>query len=108
VYEEEFWPYSSPDSNSFRYFVYGESEVCLIAKSRKKSEDLVQKIKDVMGSFNRDTVAKPATARGPGSRLLLVMTTVLINKMFLYNYLCTFVFTSIKSDDFQLCCVISK
>jgi hypothetical protein len=28
--------------------------------------------------------------------------------MFLYNYLCTFVFTSMKSDDFQLCCVISK
>jgi hypothetical protein len=36
----------------------GESEVCLIAKSRKKTEDQVQKIKEVMGSFNRDTVAK--------------------------------------------------
>ncbi len=28
--------------------------------------------------------------------------------MILYKYLCTYVFTSIKSDDFQVCCVISK
>jgi hypothetical protein len=34
------------------------SEVWLIAKSRNKTEDLIQKIKEVMGSFNRDTVAK--------------------------------------------------
>jgi hypothetical protein len=37
-----------------------------------------------------------------------MMTAVLTNKMILYIYLCTFVFTSIKLDDFQLCCVISK
>jgi hypothetical protein len=36
----------------------GESEVCLVAKSRKKTEDLTQKIKEVMGFFNRVTVAK--------------------------------------------------
>jgi len=36
----------------------GESEVWLIAKSRNKTEDLIQKIKEVMGSFNRDTMAK--------------------------------------------------
>jgi hypothetical protein len=38
--------------------VCGESEVWPIAKSRNKTEDLIQKIKEVMGSFNRDTVAK--------------------------------------------------
>jgi hypothetical protein len=38
--------------------VWGESEVWLIAKSSNKTEDLIQKIKEVMGSFNRDTVAK--------------------------------------------------
>jgi hypothetical protein len=58
VKEEEVWPSSSPDSNSFRYFVWGESEVWLIAKSRNKTKDLIQKIKEVMGSYNRDTVAK--------------------------------------------------
>jgi hypothetical protein len=38
--------------------VCGESEVWLIEKSRNKTEDLIQKIKEVMGSFNRDPVAK--------------------------------------------------
>jgi hypothetical protein len=36
----------------------GESEVWLIAKSPNKIEDLIHKIKEVMGSFNRDTVVK--------------------------------------------------
>jgi hypothetical protein len=36
----------------------GESEVWLIAKSRNKTKDLIHKIKEVMGSFNRDTMAK--------------------------------------------------
>ena len=36
----------------------GESEVWLIAKSPNKIEDLIQKIKEVMGPFNRDTVGK--------------------------------------------------
>jgi hypothetical protein len=34
-----------------------------------------------MGSFNRDTMAKAARAEGPRSRLLLLLTAVLINKM---------------------------
>jgi hypothetical protein len=38
--------------------LWGESELWVIAKSRNKTEDLIQKIKDVMGFFNRDTVAK--------------------------------------------------
>ncbi len=51
---------------------------------------------------------RPARAWGPGSSLLLMVTAVLINKMILDMYLCKFAFTSIKSDDFQLCCVIWK
>ncbi len=51
---------------------------------------------------------RPARAWGPGSRLLLVLTAVLLNKMILNMYLCNFAFTSIKSDGFQLCCVIWK
>jgi hypothetical protein len=38
--------------------VRGKSELWVIAKSRNKTEDLIQKIKEVMGFFNRDTVAK--------------------------------------------------
>jgi hypothetical protein len=35
-----------------------KSEIWVIAKSRNKTEDLIQKIKEAMGSFNRDIVAK--------------------------------------------------
>jgi hypothetical protein len=38
--------------------VCGDSEVWAIAKSHNKIEDLIQKVKEVMGSFNKDTVAK--------------------------------------------------
>jgi hypothetical protein len=31
---------------------------CLIEKSRNKTKDLIQKMKEVLGSFNRDTVVK--------------------------------------------------
>jgi hypothetical protein len=38
--------------------VWGESELWVISKSSNKTEDLIQKIKEVMGPFNRDTVRK--------------------------------------------------
>jgi hypothetical protein len=58
VWLEEVWLHRSPDCKPFGYFVCGVSEVWLIAKDPNKIEDLIQKIKEVMGSFNRDTVAK--------------------------------------------------
>jgi hypothetical protein len=58
VQEEEVWPPSSLNGNFFRYFVWGESEVWVIEKSRNQTKDLIQKMKEVLGSFNRDTVAK--------------------------------------------------
>jgi hypothetical protein len=45
-----------PNCNSFRCFVFGDSEVWVIEKSRNKTKYLNQKMKEVMGSFNRDTV----------------------------------------------------
>jgi hypothetical protein len=36
----------------------GANELWVIDKSLNKTEDLIQKIKEVMWSFNRDTVAK--------------------------------------------------
>jgi hypothetical protein len=47
-----------PDHNSFCFFESGESELWVIAKFRNKTKDLIQKIKEVMGSLNRDTMAK--------------------------------------------------
>jgi hypothetical protein len=36
----------------------GKSELWVTAKSCNKTKDLIQKTKEVMGSFNRDTMAK--------------------------------------------------
>ncbi len=38
--------------------MWGESEVWVIEKSRRKTKNLIQKIKEVLRSFNRDTVVK--------------------------------------------------
>jgi hypothetical protein len=38
--------------------LWGEFELWVSAKSCNKTEDLILKIKEVMGSLNRDTMAK--------------------------------------------------
>jgi hypothetical protein len=38
--------------------LFSEFEVWVIEKSRNKTKDLIQKMKEVLGSFNRDTVVK--------------------------------------------------
>jgi hypothetical protein len=58
VWEEEIWPPSSPNCKFFRCFVWGEFEVWVIEKSHNKTKDLIQKMKEVLGPFNRDTVVK--------------------------------------------------
>jgi hypothetical protein len=45
--------------------VWGESEVWVIEKSRNKTKDLIQKMKEVLGSFNRDTVVKACKSLRP-------------------------------------------
>ncbi len=63
--EEEVWPPSSPTCNFFRCFVCGESEVWVTEKSSNKTKDLIQKMKEVLGSFNRDTVVKVCKSLRP-------------------------------------------
>ncbi len=58
-------PPSSPNCTFFRYFVWGESEVWVIEKSLKKIKDLIQKMKEVVGFFNRDTVVKACKSLRP-------------------------------------------
>jgi hypothetical protein len=45
--------------------VCGESEVWVIEKSLNKTKDLIQKMKEVLGSFNRDTVVKACKSLRP-------------------------------------------
>ncbi len=58
---EEVLPPSSPDCNPFDYFLCGVSGLRVYAKSQNKFKDLIQKMKEVMGSFARDTLAKACT-----------------------------------------------
>jgi hypothetical protein len=62
VWVEEVWLPSSPDCKPFDYFVWGVSELRVKAKSLKKCKDLIQKMKEVMGSVARDTLAKACTS----------------------------------------------
>ncbi len=58
AWEKEVWPPILPNSNPSDYFACGVTESKAKAKPHNITEDLIQKIKEVMGSFNRDTVAK--------------------------------------------------
>jgi hypothetical protein len=58
VWDKEVLPPSSPECNHLDYFVLGVSELMAKAKPHYKTEDLILKIKEVMGSLDRDTVAK--------------------------------------------------
>ncbi len=70
VWVEEVWLPSSPDCKPFGYFVCDVSELRVKAKSRNKSKDLIQKMKEVMGSLARDILAKACTS----SRIEVVFT----------------------------------
>jgi hypothetical protein len=65
VWEEEVRPPSSPICKFFPYFVWGESKVWDIEKSHNKTKDMIQKMKEVLGSFNRDTVVKARKSLRP-------------------------------------------
>ncbi len=58
VWDKEVLRPSSSDCNHWDYFVSGVSELMVKAKPHNKIEDLILKIKEVMGSLARDTVAK--------------------------------------------------
>jgi hypothetical protein len=55
---QRFWPPSSPDCNPVDYFVWGVTELKVYAAPHNKTEDLVKKIKEVMGYLDKHTVAK--------------------------------------------------
>ncbi len=56
--DKEIWPPISPECKHLDNFVLGVSELMVKAKPHNKTEDLILNIKEVMGSLDRDTVAK--------------------------------------------------
>jgi hypothetical protein len=62
VWVEKVWLPSSPDCKPFDCFACDVSVLWVKAKSRNKTSDLIQKMKEVMGSLARDTLAKACTS----------------------------------------------
>ena len=52
VWVEEVWLPSSPDCKPFDYFVCGVSDLRVIAEFRNKFKDLIQKMKELVGSLD--------------------------------------------------------
>jgi hypothetical protein len=75
------------------------------AKPHNKTEDLILKIKEVMGYLDRDSVAK--AYKSYTSRTKAIVTAdgfFLLNKWILNLFICNFYFILTKSDDFHRCC----
>jgi hypothetical protein len=58
VWEMKVWPPSSPNYSLFDYFAWGVSGLLVNAKPHNKIEGFIQKLKAVMASLDRGTVAK--------------------------------------------------
>jgi hypothetical protein len=82
------WLPSSPDCKLFHYFVWGVSEFRVKAKSRNKSKDLIQKMKEEMWSLARDTLTKVCTSFRSRMRLSSQLMVVLLNMLIVNMYLC--------------------
>jgi hypothetical protein len=104
VWDKEVGPPISPDCKHLDNFVWGVSELMIKAKPHNKTEDLILKIKEVMGSLDRDTVAK--AYKSNMSRIEAVVTAdgSFIELMDSQSFICNFYFILTKSDDFQRCC----
>ncbi len=55
---KEVWPPSSPDCNTLDFSVWGVPELKVNAAACNNIEDLNKKMKEVMGYFDRDIVAR--------------------------------------------------
>jgi hypothetical protein len=58
VCETDIWPSSSPDCNHLDCITLGVSGSRINLKPHNKTEDLIQRIKEMVGSLDRETVAK--------------------------------------------------
>jgi hypothetical protein len=86
--------------------VWGVPELQVYAAPRNKTDDLTKRMKEAMGSLDRDTVAKACSRFCPRIEAVVANDGVFIEYVILNIFPCYIFFTSIKSDHFQLCCVI--
>jgi hypothetical protein len=86
--------------------VWGVSELKVNAAACNNTEDLNKKMKEVIGFFDRDIVVR--TCRRFYSWIEAVVADYgnLIKYMNSQYISLLYFFTSIKSDHFQLCCVL--
>jgi hypothetical protein len=83
---KELWLPSSPDCNPLDYFVWGVSELHVNKTPHNTSAALMEKITEVMGNLDKDTMAK--ACRRFRSRIEAVVVTLsnkTIPSMFIYH-----------------------
>jgi hypothetical protein len=75
-------------------------------KPHNKTENLLPKIKEVMRSFDRNTMAKACMSFRPRMDAVFAADGSFIEYVDCQYVSLLIFFTSIKSADFQLCCAI--
>jgi hypothetical protein len=100
MWEKEIWP----GCNTLDYFICGISEYRVNVKPHIITPYPISKIMEVMGFLDRDTMAKAFKRFRSSTEALVAADGHFIEKIVMF--LCQFIFISIKSVDFQLCCVI--
>jgi hypothetical protein len=70
--------------------VWGVTELKVNAAPNKKTEDLIKKIKEVMGSLDRDTVAKACRRFQSRIRPSSPLTAISSDSSILNTFLCNF------------------
>ena len=68
--------------------MWGVTELKVNAKPHNKIEAFIQKIKEVVGSLNRDTVAKACNSFKPKIETVVTLTAISLNKLDLKMFLC--------------------
>ncbi len=76
--------------------MWGVSVLRVKAKPHNKTKDLLQKIKEVMGSLDRDTVAKTFKRYRSRVEAAVIATAILLNKFILNVFICIFFITKIR------------
>jgi hypothetical protein len=104
VWEKEIWPPSSPDCNPLDYFARGVFELRAKAKSRNETKDLIPKIREVMVSLARNTVAKACKRfrfiEKPDSQYVPLPTCFYFNKMGWFSAMLCHLKQHIKNSGF--------
>jgi hypothetical protein len=106
VWAKEIWPPSSPDCKPLDFSVWDVTELKVNAVARNNTEDLNKKMKEVMGFFDKDIVARTCRRFCSWIEAVVADYSNLIKYVSSQYISLLYFFTSIKSDHFQLCYVL--